>query len=80
MPSVCAAPHLPAGILSPYRDGERGSRHRFRQSLASQEGRRRCGQLLLPATIRGGVPGRAMRGGADFNKLISNTNWALSFA
>ncbi|TIM77345.1 MAG: hypothetical protein E5Y58_04190, partial [Mesorhizobium sp.] len=24
-PSVCAAPHLPAGILSPYRDGERGA-------------------------------------------------------
>jgi len=23
--SVCAAPHLPAGILSPYSDGERGA-------------------------------------------------------
>ncbi|TIP82951.1 MAG: hypothetical protein E5X63_23065, partial [Mesorhizobium sp.] len=22
---VCAAPHLPAGILSPYSDGERGA-------------------------------------------------------
>ncbi|RWM00605.1 MAG: hypothetical protein E5X80_29620 [Mesorhizobium sp.] len=31
--SVCAAPHLPAGILSPYSDGERGALiSRFRQS------------------------------------------------
>ncbi|ESY65091.1 hypothetical protein X742_24265 [Mesorhizobium sp. LNHC232B00] len=28
-----AAPHLPAGILSPYSDGERGSRQRFRQLI-----------------------------------------------
>ncbi|RVB76119.1 hypothetical protein EN885_17765 [Mesorhizobium sp. M6A.T.Cr.TU.014.01.1.1] len=26
-------------------------------------------QPLLPVTIRGEVPGRAMRGGADFNKI-----------
>ncbi|RWC53283.1 MAG: hypothetical protein EOS56_30895, partial [Mesorhizobium sp.] len=30
-----------------------------------------CGQPLLPVTIRGEVPGRAMRGGADFD------NWCV---
>ncbi|TIT45039.1 MAG: hypothetical protein E5W72_24950, partial [Mesorhizobium sp.] len=25
VPSVCAAPHLPGGILSPHRDRERGA-------------------------------------------------------
>ncbi|TIQ37502.1 MAG: hypothetical protein E5X48_06115 [Mesorhizobium sp.] len=61
-----AAPHLPAGILSPYSDGERGA------LVAGFANRRRCkngaeaaASPLLPVTIRGEVPGRAMRGGAD---------------
>ncbi|TIQ25156.1 MAG: hypothetical protein E5X54_31555, partial [Mesorhizobium sp.] len=63
------APHLPAGILSPYRDGERGRCHRrFRQAPALQEGRQRCGKPFLPVTLRGELPGRAMRGGANFGK------------
>ncbi|TPK41649.1 hypothetical protein FJ492_19825 [Mesorhizobium sp. B2-5-4] len=61
-----AAPHLPAGILSPYRDGERGA------PIAGFANRQRCrkrasiaASRLLPVTIRGEVPDRAMRGGAD---------------
>ncbi|TIS89044.1 MAG: hypothetical protein E5W88_22655, partial [Mesorhizobium sp.] len=46
------APHLPAGILSPYRDGERGAC------------RRHCGQLLSPR-LRGEMSGRTVRGSAD---------------
>ncbi|RUW89072.1 hypothetical protein EOA30_35280, partial [Mesorhizobium sp. M8A.F.Ca.ET.059.01.1.1] len=54
-------PHLPAGILSPYSDGERGA------VVADFASRQRCwrgadvaASPLLPATIRE-VPGRAMR-------------------
>ncbi|RUW37109.1 MAG: hypothetical protein EOS38_28595 [Mesorhizobium sp.] len=71
---VCAAPHLPAGILSPYSDGEREALGRFRQSPAVQEGRRGRGQPLLPVTIRGEVPGRAMRGGADAGEKSALTH------
>jgi hypothetical protein len=62
---VSAAPHLPAGILSPYRDGERGvlidgfANHRHFWKGASVSA-----SPLLPVTIRGEVPGRAMRGSA----------------
>ncbi|RWF42068.1 MAG: hypothetical protein EOS46_27145 [Mesorhizobium sp.] len=55
---VCAAPHLPAGILSPYSDGERGA------PVAGFANRRHCkmgieatASFLLPVTIRGEVPG-----------------------
>ncbi|RRI02762.1 hypothetical protein EH240_11835 [Mesorhizobium tamadayense] len=59
-----AAPHLPAGILSPYSDGERGAVIAgFANYVATRAPRLR--QALLPVTMRGGVPGRAMRGGAD---------------
>ncbi len=61
-----AAPHLPAGILSPYRDGERGAlvagfanHHRD-----SRKGAGVAASLLLPVTTRGEVPGRATRGSA----------------
>ncbi|RWM85599.1 MAG: hypothetical protein EOR84_31770, partial [Mesorhizobium sp.] len=61
-------PHLPAGILSPYRDGERGA---VIDGLAN---RQRCkkgnsvvASPLLPVPIRAEVPGRAMRGRADFD-------------
>ncbi|RWB26505.1 MAG: hypothetical protein EOQ42_07095 [Mesorhizobium sp.] len=56
---------MPAGILSPYRDGERAlsspvsPTHRRRKSAGVAAG------PLLPVTIRGEVPGRAMRGGAN---------------
>ncbi|RUW20109.1 hypothetical protein EOA38_33685 [Mesorhizobium sp. M1E.F.Ca.ET.041.01.1.1] len=75
-----AAPHLPAGILSPYSDGERGAVIAgFRQLPTSQEGRRGCGQPLLPVTIRGEVPGRAMRGSADFDSWCAQRqSWKLS--
>ncbi|RWA80566.1 MAG: hypothetical protein EOQ30_22455 [Mesorhizobium sp.] len=66
---VGAAPHLPAGVLSPYSDGERGA---FIEGFAN---RLSCGKRaeaaaspLLPVTIRGEVPGRAMRGGADIRR------------
>ncbi|RWO54846.1 MAG: hypothetical protein E5Y10_10625 [Mesorhizobium sp.] len=73
--NVCAAPHLPAGILSPYSDGERGAV----TMISPISGRcrnvcHRCGQPLLPVTIRGEVPGRAMRGSAEIN------NWWVASA
>ncbi|RWC60231.1 MAG: hypothetical protein EOS56_15125 [Mesorhizobium sp.] len=62
---VGAAPHLPAGILSPYRDGERGAD----RDLAAIPATLMIGEImdegvLLPVTMRGEVPGRAMRGSA----------------
>ncbi|RWC63435.1 MAG: hypothetical protein EOS29_14960 [Mesorhizobium sp.] len=58
---------MPAGILSPYSDGERGA------LFAGFANHQRCKKYtvvatspLLPVTIRGEVPGRAMRGGANF--------------
>ena len=62
---VSPAPHLPAGILSPYRDGERGAG----RNLGAVPATLMIGEILdegilLPVTIRGEVPGRAMRGGA----------------
>ncbi|RAZ92668.1 hypothetical protein DPM33_01940 [Mesorhizobium hawassense] len=69
-PKLGAAPHLPAGIFSPYSDGEKGRCcRRFRQSPTLQEKRRRSKQPLLPVTIRGEVPGRAMRGSADVHAI-----------
>ncbi|TIW21123.1 MAG: hypothetical protein E5V65_06725 [Mesorhizobium sp.] len=59
---------MPAGILSPYSDGERGRSHQwFRQYRTLQEKAPRCGQPLLPVTIRGEVPDRAMRGSANLD-------------
>ncbi|RUW65950.1 hypothetical protein EN786_29200 [Mesorhizobium sp. M4B.F.Ca.ET.143.01.1.1] len=59
---------MPAGILSPYSDGERGRSHRpFRQSATLQEGTAAAASPFLPFTIRGEMPGRAMRGGVDFH-------------
>ncbi|TPK09232.1 hypothetical protein FJ543_25430 [Mesorhizobium sp. B2-5-7] len=69
-----AAPHLPAGILSPYRDGERGA------AVPAFADRQRCkkeanlaASPLLPVTIRGEVPGRAMRGSAALRHDIEST-------
>ncbi|TPM47902.1 hypothetical protein FJ964_10135 [Mesorhizobium sp. B2-3-2] len=62
------SPHLPAGILSSYSDGERDA------VIAGFANHRRYGMgasaaagLFLPVTIRGVMPGRAMRGGAEFD-------------
>ncbi|TIM25415.1 MAG: hypothetical protein E5Y61_25120, partial [Mesorhizobium sp.] len=58
-PGACAAPLLPAGILSPYSDGERGA------LIAGFANHQRCKNGVeaapapLPVTIRGEVPGRA---------------------
>ena len=64
--AVSAAPHLPAGILSLYRDGERGA------LITAFANRRRCRKSaeaanspLLPVPIRGEDAGRRMRGGAN---------------
>ncbi|RWP93416.1 MAG: hypothetical protein EOR12_03370, partial [Mesorhizobium sp.] len=59
---VSAAPHLPAGILSLYRDGERDAG----RNLAAIPAALMISEIvdesvLLPVTIRGEVPGRAMR-------------------
>jgi hypothetical protein len=69
-----AAPHLPAGILSPYSDGERGA------PAAGFASRERCrkkagiaASFLLPVSIRGEVPGRAMRGSAALRHDIAST-------
>ncbi|RUW54351.1 hypothetical protein EOA32_06095 [Mesorhizobium sp. M1A.F.Ca.ET.072.01.1.1] len=65
MTSVGAAPHLPAGILSPYSDGEReapaadfANRQRLKRTPTPRP-------APSPRPMRGEVPGRAMRGGAD---------------
>ncbi|TIQ28207.1 MAG: hypothetical protein E5X48_31755 [Mesorhizobium sp.] len=71
-PTFGAAPHLPAGILSPYSDGERGALiAAFANHQRCRKRRRGRGQPLLPVTIRGEVPGRAMRGSADANSWSS---------
>ena len=65
---VSAAPHLPAGILSPYSDGERDAvLGGFANHQRCKRGASVAVSPLLPVTIRGEVPGRAMRGGADFD-------------
>ncbi|AZO51994.1 MAG: hypothetical protein EOS54_31615 [Mesorhizobium sp.] len=58
MANVRAAPHLPSGILSPYRDGERGAvAADFANHQRSKKERRGRGQPFLPVTIRGEMPG-----------------------
>ncbi|TPL11762.1 hypothetical protein FJ938_02665 [Mesorhizobium sp. B2-4-14] len=66
LPSAGAAPHLPAGVLSRIVTGRGGALADVFANLL------RCGisatpQLLfLPVTIRGEMPGRAMRGSVSF--------------
>ncbi|TIV27146.1 MAG: hypothetical protein E5V90_20940, partial [Mesorhizobium sp.] len=69
-PSVCAAPHLPAGILSPYSDGERGALAAFANHKRCRHGSEVAASFFLPVTIRGEMPGRAMRGGADVDDSV----------
>ncbi len=62
---VSAAPHPPAGTFSPYSDGEKGDSRNLGALLAtSMIGEIVNESVLLPVTIRGEVPGRAMRGSA----------------
>ncbi|TIT79253.1 MAG: hypothetical protein E5W57_07790 [Mesorhizobium sp.] len=69
--SVGAAPHLPAGILSPYSDGERGA---FINGCANHKLRNQSAEIaarpFLPVSIRGEMSGRTMRGGAGVD------NWS----
>ncbi|OBQ61011.1 hypothetical protein A8145_23190 [Mesorhizobium loti] len=65
---VSAAPHPPAGTFSPYSDGDKVAGRNLGAFLA----RLMAGEItdegvFLPVTIRGEMPGRAMRGGADFS-------------
>ncbi|RWN53439.1 hypothetical protein [Mesorhizobium sp.] len=68
---VGAAPHLPAGILSPFSDGERGA---FIDDFANIQCCRTCAKaaasFFLPVTKRGEMSGRTMRGGAGID------NWS----
>ncbi|TIS44918.1 MAG: hypothetical protein E5W96_34295 [Mesorhizobium sp.] len=73
LPNVGAAPHLPAGILSPYSDGERAA---VAGGFANRQLGRKCASaaasLFLPVTIRGEMPGRAMRGSASVRNCVEN--------
>ncbi|RUV08563.1 hypothetical protein EOD00_18455 [Mesorhizobium sp. M7A.T.Ca.TU.009.01.3.1] len=70
--SVGAAPHLPAGILSPYSDGERGAAIAgFANHHGCKTDAEVAASLLLPVTIRGEDAGRQVRGGANFNNWRS---------
>ncbi|RWX70260.1 hypothetical protein EN780_03935 [Mesorhizobium sp. M4B.F.Ca.ET.089.01.1.1] len=68
---VGAAPHLPAGILSP----GRGALSLMVSPIANVAGRsvELAAGPLRPVTIRGEGAGRRMRGGADFRELPSHS-------
>ncbi len=67
--NVCAAPHLPAGILSPCRDGKRDAVvDGFANCQRCKVGAEVAASPFLPVTIRGEMSGRTMRGGADVNR------------
>ncbi|TGR63742.1 hypothetical protein EN837_26450, partial [bacterium M00.F.Ca.ET.194.01.1.1] len=73
MSQARAAPHLPAGILSPYSDGERGAvTADFANHQRPKRRRRGRGQPFLPVTMRGEMPGRAMRGGAGVSEMLTS--------
>ncbi|TIX14923.1 MAG: hypothetical protein E5V41_17380, partial [Mesorhizobium sp.] len=53
-----AAPHLPAGTLSPYSDGERGALiAAFANHQRCKKGVNAAASSFLPVTIRGEMPG-----------------------
>ncbi|MDX8536864.1 hypothetical protein EN858_05160 [Mesorhizobium sp. M4B.F.Ca.ET.215.01.1.1] len=72
---VGAAPHLPAGILSPYGNGEREA---FTNGFANRKRRSESAEIgaspFLPVSIRGEMSGRTMRGGAGVD------NWSEATA
>ncbi|TIV63709.1 MAG: hypothetical protein E5V86_17835 [Mesorhizobium sp.] len=72
--SVGAAPHPPAGTFSPYSDGEKEvDRNLGALSEALEIGETIGEGLFLPVTIRGEMPGRAMRGGAACGRFANHT-------
>ena len=67
-PGVGAAPHLPAGILSPYSNGERGTLIAgFANRQRRKKGAEAAASPFSPSLYGEKCPGRAMRGGADFD-------------
>ncbi|MDG4899799.1 MULTISPECIES: hypothetical protein [unclassified Mesorhizobium] len=70
-----AAPHLPAGILSPYSHGERET---FVFGFANHKRRGERAEIaaspFLPVTIGGEMSGRTVSGGADAD------NWSEAIA
>ncbi|TJW91835.1 MAG: hypothetical protein E5X43_16875 [Mesorhizobium sp.] len=55
---IGAAPHLPAGILSPYRDGERAVSSTVSPiASVTDKGAAAAASFFLPVTIRGEMPG-----------------------
>ncbi|WP_292345819.1 hypothetical protein [Mesorhizobium sp.] len=72
---VGAAPHLPAGILSPYSDGERGA---FINGFANHKRRNESAEIwagpFLPVSIRGEMSGGTMRDGTGID------NWSEATA
>ncbi|SIT59954.1 conserved hypothetical protein [Mesorhizobium prunaredense] len=67
MISVGAAPSSACRHLLPV-NGEKPDGHNLGTFTATLEiGEILCEGVLLPVTIRGEVPGRAMRGGAGFD-------------
>ncbi len=72
--AVSAAPHLPAGILSPYSDGERGAViDGFANCERCRKGAEVAAIPLLPVLIRGEGAGRRMRGSANAACIGSTT-------
>ncbi|AZO32603.1 hypothetical protein EJ071_02610 [Mesorhizobium sp. M1B.F.Ca.ET.045.04.1.1] len=81
-PSSGAAPHLPAGILSPYSDGERGAPIvGFANRWRCKKGASAAVSPFSPSLYGERMPGRAMRGGANLGSLaIPTTSSKLSLA
>ncbi|RWD96235.1 MAG: hypothetical protein EOS40_33750 [Mesorhizobium sp.] len=76
-----AAPHLPAGILSPYSDGERDALTcGFANRRRCRKGANVAASLLLPVTIRGEGAGRRMRGSAEPGDWLLPSNTLSRFA
>jgi hypothetical protein len=66
---IGVAPHPPAGPFSPYSDGEKGLVAILGAFLQrSRLAKAQC-RLLFPVTIRGEMPGSAMRGSANLEAI-----------
>jgi len=73
--NVCATPHLPAGILSPYRDRGKGAViDGFASHQRCKVGAEVAASPFLPVSIRGEMSGRTMRGGADGDRNTPQRN------
>ncbi|PBB20413.1 hypothetical protein CK219_07970 [Mesorhizobium sp. WSM4313] len=77
-PGAGAAPHLPAGILSPYGDGERGALITgFANRQCRGKGAKAAAAPLLPVNIRGDGAGRRISGGANVENWRSSPSRAV---